>query len=117
SRCYTALAREPRGVPLSRRRRHDMPAPLTTILVPLDGSELAEQALPLATALARASGAELHLLHVFVPYAARADMPGAMMDNTEIERRLEEQSTGYLRAVTERVSKELPGKVVADPVR
>lgn len=94
-----------------------MPAPLTTILVPLDGSELAEQALPLAVALARASGAELHLMHVFVPYAARADMPGALIDNTEIERQLEEQSTEYLRAVTERVSKELPGKVMADPVR
>lgn len=94
-----------------------MAAPLTTILVPLDGCELAEQALPLAVALARASDAELHLMHVFVPYAARADMPGAVIDNTEIERRLEEQSTDYLRAVTERVSKELPGRVVADPVR
>ncbi len=94
-----------------------MTAPITTILVPLDGSELAEQALPLATALARASGAELHLMHVFVPYAARADMPGAVIDNTEMERRLEEQSTEYLRAVTERVSKELPEHVHADPVR
>lgn len=94
-----------------------MTAPITTILVPLDGSELAEQALPVATALARASGAELHLMHVFVPYAARADMPGAVIDNTEMERRLEEQSTEYLRAVTERVSKELPEHVHADPVR
>ncbi len=94
-----------------------MTAPITTILVPLDGSELAEQALPLATALARASDAELHLMHVFVPYAARADMPGAVLDNTEMEKHLEEQSTEYLRAVTERVSKELPGRVHADPVR
>jgi nucleotide-binding universal stress UspA family protein len=94
-----------------------MTAPIKTILVPLDGSELAEQALPVAIALARASGAELHLVHVFVPYAARADMPGAVMDNTELERTLEEQSTEYLRSVTERAASELPGHVHADPVR
>lgn len=94
-----------------------MTAPITTILVPLDGSELAEQALPLAVALAHASGAELHLIHVFVPYAARIDMPGAIIDNTEFERKLEEQSTEYLRSVTERVAKELPDHVYADPVR
>jgi nucleotide-binding universal stress UspA family protein len=94
-----------------------MTAPIRTILVPLDGSELAEQALPIALHLARASGAELHLMHVFVPYAARADMPGASIDNAELERRLEAQSTEYLRAVTERATAELPGRAVADPVR
>jgi nucleotide-binding universal stress UspA family protein len=94
-----------------------MTAPITTILVPLDGPELAEQALPLAIARARASDAQLHLMHVFVPYAARADMPGAVVDNTDIERKLEEQSTEYLRSVTERVATELPDRVQADPVR
>ena len=94
-----------------------MTGPITTVLVPLDGSELAEQALPLAIALARASDAQLHLMHVFVPYAVRAEMLGATMDNTEIERTLEEQSTQYLRSVTERVALELPGHVHADPVR
>jgi len=38
-----------------------------TILVPLDGSEFAEQALPLATLLAGREGAELHLAHVIRP--------------------------------------------------
>lgn len=38
-----------------------------TILVPLDGSDFAEEALPLARALARRIGAELHLVHVIVP--------------------------------------------------
>ncbi len=94
-----------------------MTAPIKTILVPLDGSELAEQAIPVATALARASGAELHLMHVFVPYAARADMPGAVLDNVGLEKQLEEQSTEYLRVVTERVAGELPGRTIADPVR
>lgn len=94
-----------------------MTAPITTILVPLDGSELAEQALPLAIALARASDAELHLMHVYVPYAARADMPGVTVDSSELERKLEEQSTEYLRSVTERVARELPAHVHADPIR
>jgi nucleotide-binding universal stress UspA family protein len=44
------------------------------ILVPLDGSELAEQALPPAIELARANQAELILLHVVVPMAD--DAPG-----------------------------------------
>lgn len=38
-----------------------------TILVPLDGSAAAEQALPTAARLARAAGAALHLAHVHVP--------------------------------------------------
>lgn len=37
---------------------------MKTILVPLDGSELAEQALPIAVRLARATGAELLLVRV-----------------------------------------------------
>ncbi len=35
-----------------------------TILVPLDGSDFAEEAIPLATLLAAREGAELHLVHV-----------------------------------------------------
>jgi nucleotide-binding universal stress UspA family protein len=34
------------------------------LLVPLDGSEFAEQALPLAVSIARQSGATLHLMRV-----------------------------------------------------
>lgn len=37
------------------------------ILVPLDGSELAERAVPVAADLARRAGAELRLVHVHVP--------------------------------------------------
>lgn len=42
----------------------------TTILVPLDGSRFAEEALPLAIALGRRSGARLHLVTVRTPTAA-----------------------------------------------
>jgi nucleotide-binding universal stress UspA family protein len=37
------------------------------ILVPLDGSPLSEQALPVAARLARAANATLHLVHVHTP--------------------------------------------------
>ena len=40
------------------------------ILVPLDGSTFGEHALPAALALARQSGATLHLTHVLLPLTA-----------------------------------------------
>ena len=39
------------------------------VLVPLDGSALAEQALPVASSLAKRAGAALRLVHVHVPFA------------------------------------------------
>jgi len=42
-----------------------------TILVPVDGSKLSEQALPLAQRLAKASGARLELVRVHSPASAR----------------------------------------------
>lgn len=94
-----------------------MTAPIQTIMVPLDGSDLAEQAIPLAAALARASGAALHFTHVFVPYAERADMPGMITNDAELERQLEDAAAVYLRGVAERVESRLPGQVHSDPVR
>lgn len=43
---------------------------LQHILVPLDGSDLARQVLPIATELARQTGAEIHLLRVVAPRMA-----------------------------------------------
>ena len=47
------------------------------LLVPLDGSDFAEQALPRAGAIARKSNATVHLLlaHVRIPYAGYEDVP------------------------------------------
>jgi len=94
-----------------------MMTPLRTILIPLDGSELAEQALAPAVALARASGATLHLSHVFVPYAARMDMPDTVEKHIEIERQLAEDARAYLQSVAERIGAELPEQVRCDPLR
>lgn len=59
-----------------------------TVIVPLDGSELAEQALPYAEAIARKSSAPLHLMRVVPP-----DAPAS----TENEARtyLREQAKAY----------------------
>lgn len=48
-----------------------------TILVPLDGSKLAEQALPLALAVARRADADLHLARVHRPAAHAGTADGA----------------------------------------
>ena len=53
------------------------------ILVPLDGSALAEQALPHAIAQAKHTGAELILLRVLVPLSRRQGLPEAAVRRAE----------------------------------
>ena len=88
-----------------------------TILVPLDGSELAEQALAPAVAIARASGATLHLTHIFVTYDAPREMLGASEMPVVIEQQLEQEARAYLKRVAERIAIELPEQVRTDLVR
>lgn len=61
-----------------------------TILVPLDGSSLSEQALPMATALAQAMGAQLILVQVICT-------PG--VDREEVQRKTEAEAKEYLAGV------------------
>jgi nucleotide-binding universal stress UspA family protein len=68
------------------------------VLVPLDGSERAERALPLATRLASAPGGSLVLLDV-VPQSASASISFDIVDPREDLRR---EARGYLRAVAGR---------------
>lgn len=51
---------------------------LKSLLVPLDGSEFSERALPLACRLARTTGAALHLAHVH-----EAHVPDHFLSNTQ----------------------------------
>ena len=53
------------------------------IMVPLDGSPLAEQALQHAIALAKHSGAELILLRVLVPLSRSHNLPEASLQRVE----------------------------------
>ncbi|MGE0352976.1 MAG: universal stress protein [Gemmatimonadales bacterium] len=82
-----------------------MPA-YQTILVPLDGSEFAEQALPLAERLARQTGANLHLLMVHVPIPGwyTAAEVAALSPTLEQEARQREEL--YLDGVASRLKRE-----------
>jgi nucleotide-binding universal stress UspA family protein len=77
-------------------------------MVPLDGSELAERALPCAERLGVATGATLHLVHVVElappltwPFAP-AYLPGSVYDNVVAQET--QQATAYLDKMRERVA-------------
>ena len=72
------------------------PAPLE-LLVPLDGSELAERALPLATALARRTRGTVHLLAAHVPEPAFV-VPAAPVSMPEMAQEAREHLARYLVA-------------------
>jgi nucleotide-binding universal stress UspA family protein len=78
------------------------------IMVPLDGSELAERALPCAEQLGVATGATLHLVHVVElappltwPFAP-AYLPGSVHDDLVAQET--QQATAYLDKMRERVA-------------
>ena len=73
---------------------------LGTILVPLDGSVLAEAALPKALELAEASGGNLLLLRA----AQALDLPG--VDTTEAQVRVVNEAETYLAEVQARLRRQ-----------
>ena len=78
------------------------PCPFRTILVPLDGSPLAEQALPLASWIAQRAGAKLRLALVHeLPHAPLDSASAKMFTSLELATRRAERS--YLRNVQARL--------------
>ncbi len=57
----------------SRPEAAPRPPPLRSIVVPLDGTPAAEHALPYALALARRSGAEVTLVHIYSTFSNAVD--------------------------------------------
>lgn len=87
----------------------EAPTPLRTILVPLDRSERAERALPVAERLAAAFGSTLLLVQVSEPVATAWDFPGQAVAPhvyNELARIEDELRTEYL----ERVASEVRGR-------
>lgn len=80
---------------------------ISTVVVPLDGSALAEQALVAATGLARAAGLHLRLLRIMSPetsgYLQGDSFGGAWRDIAEDR---EANVEDYMRAVTARLGRE-----------
>lgn len=68
------------------------------LLVPLDGSELAESALPVAVALAQILDAKLHLLRVTEPAHVVFETVSMHQVFNEIETAEREEAVGYLKA-------------------
>lgn len=74
-----------------------------SILVPLDGSPLSEQALPLAQDLARRCGAALHLMHIHIPSYTPIYTAGLPLVDTGLDERACEAERAYLEAVGQRL--------------
>lgn len=75
----------------------------TTILVPLDGSPLGEQALPWAIAIARRSNAKLVLVHVHQVDFVVALADEASTYSVDLERDLREDVRDYLHGLEKRL--------------
>lgn len=91
-----------------------------SILLPLDGSEPAEQAIPLAMEIARRAGAVVHPVHVYVPDEAWRDMESItpyqfeheVSYEGEYQREEQERERRYLEAIARRARDE---GVAAEP--
>jgi nucleotide-binding universal stress UspA family protein len=71
-------------------------SPIRTVMVPLDGSPTAEEALAIGGALARAAGATLQLVTVMPPVSPVAGWSGGFSDGAGPERALREGLRAYL---------------------
>lgn len=89
------------------------------IMVPLDGSELAERALPPASALARRASAEVALIQsIYWARMAVADYPygyGAAIGDAELLEEAEAGARDYLAGISQRLTRE--GLTVVTEVR
>jgi nucleotide-binding universal stress UspA family protein len=80
------------------------------ILVPLDGSDVGEQALPLALSIARRAGAALEVVHVHVPLAPLFTEPRPSMESP-IDAQARQQARAYLESAARRVRGAFQGAV------
>lgn len=76
-----------------------------SILVPLDGSAVAEQALPVASSIARLSDATLRLVHVHTPHHP-IYVEGMPVIDESFRSRRKEHEQAYLKGVGERLASE-----------
>ena len=75
----------------------------SSLLVPLDGSDFGEHALPLALSLARRLGAALQVVHVHVPlWGVYGELGGSYDETTD--RVLRDRDRAYLDAVVQRLA-------------
>jgi nucleotide-binding universal stress UspA family protein len=75
-----------------------------SVLVPLDGSRMAEQALPLAMSVAQRAGATLRLVQVHVPSGIQYAVNFPPFIDYQSEARFKEQERAYLDGVVKRLT-------------
>ena len=75
------------------------PIAIRSIVVPLDGSAIAESALTVAIALAKATGAVVHAVHVFVPLPMGTIVHGLVDYAENVEAQLVEDAKAYITAI------------------
>src|SRR5688572_14627621 len=88
---------------------------IRTIMVPLDGSEFAEQALPIAEALAASLGAALRLVTVHDPKLAWLDPAEAAAAFADLGDSLREEEESYLQRKAGELARR--GRAVAHAMR
>jgi nucleotide-binding universal stress UspA family protein len=79
-----------------------------SIVVPLDGSSFAEQALPLAQGLARKTGGTLHLVRVHGLYAFSDPRYSWLPYDPALDAQCKEQELAYLEEIARRAAEEAP---------
>ena len=88
------------------------PEPTGPIMVPLDGSEVAERALPLAAELARRSGAPVELVHVHVPIPAEPIyVEGLPIFDEHLHPRRREHERAYLERLRARLEPDVSARI------
>jgi nucleotide-binding universal stress UspA family protein len=83
--------------------QHSNECEYRSILVPLDGSDAAEHALPTALSFARRRGAALHVVRVYVPIAGVYGEHAVPYDET-LDRELMKRAREYLDAIVARLA-------------
>jgi nucleotide-binding universal stress UspA family protein len=85
-------------------------APLKTVIVPLDGSALAEQVLPYAIALAKSAGLKLVLMRAYaLPPSATGEEYGIYTE--ELVKQIENEASEYLQKKLEEAKRQGVGDV------
>ncbi|TVP72386.1 MAG: universal stress protein [Gemmatimonadales bacterium] len=78
----------------------------SSILLPLDGSSFAEEAVPMAAAVARAFGARLHMTHVIRPMPGVGDGDASVDTDMKWRRGVREAASGALSEIAGRLRQE-----------
>ena len=98
---------------MTARRSDPEPLRVRSVLLPLDGSAFAEQALPWAVTIARAARARLRLVLVHQPPEPPPSDRRSRQLYTRIELALRKSQRDYLRTVAARVKSEGPLQVTS----